>query len=230
MTMPITRVVTWLLVQGPLAGRDTVLVRQIPGETSLFEQITGIAGGILTISILILTIALVPAALSFRRRYQRINTLLDRVYGDVVPLVQRASGIADDVKHITASVREDVDRINRTIAMANDRLIGAVRMTEDRLREVNALLVVAQREAESMFVSTASAVHGVRAGASVLRDSAFARPADGVDDADDLDEEYDEYDDLDDYEVSDGDDDAPAAGPEPEKPRIKRRARRDGVA
>ena len=228
--MPTAQVVTWLLVQGPLIGRDTVLVRQVPGETSLFEQITSIAGGILTISILVLTIALVPAAMSFRKSYKRINTLLDRVYDDLVPLVRRASAISEDVQHITASVRTEVDRVNRTIAMANDRLTGAVQMTEDRLREVNALLVVAQREAEAMFVSTASTVHGIRAGASVLRDSAFAPAADGIEDADALDEEYDEYDDLDDHEVSDGDDDAPAAGPEPEKPRIKRRARRDGVA
>ena len=227
--MPIGQFATWLMVQGALAGRDSVVL--IPAQPSMLEQVTSIASTVLTLSFLVLTVALTPAAWNFRRSYKRINTLLDRVYGDINPIMRHASSIADDVNYITTSVRVDVQQINQTIALANQRLMEAIRMTEDRLREVNALLTVAQEEAEAMFVSTASAARGIRAGASVLRDSTVPPPADPAEDAALLDDEYDEYDDLHAYEVTDGDDDdAPAAGTEPERPRIKRRPRPDGVA
>jgi uncharacterized protein YoxC len=187
---------------------------------------------VLTIAFLVLTVALVPAAWSFRKSYKRVNTLLDRVYGDINPLMRHASSIADNVNYITTSIRVDVQQINQTIATANQRLTEAVAMTEERLREVNALLTVAQQEAEAVFVTTASAVRGIRAGASVLRDAALPPPVE-ADIA--LDEEYDSYDDLQDDEVTNGDDyddDPLAPGAQPERPRIRRRAgpRADGRA
>ena len=225
MIASIAEVAGWLAQQVPSAVAETTLVRQVGSEPTLLEQVTSIATTVLTLAFLVLTVALVPAAWNFRKSYARINELLDRVYGDINPIMRHTSTIADNVNYITTSIRVDVQQINQTIASANARLTQAIAMTEDRLREVNALLTVVQEEAEEMFVSTASAVRGVRAGATALRDSALPRVPVGEMGAEALDEEYDAYDDLQDDEVTDGNDDTTRfpADDEPERPRIRPR-------
>jgi uncharacterized protein YoxC len=146
---------------------DTLLMKTV-SERGWFEQVTGIASGLVSLSLLVLTVALVPAAWNFRKSYKKINHLLDRVYADVNPLVKHASTIADNMDYITTSVRVDMQRVNQTIAAANQRLREAVEMTEQRMQEFNALLKVVQQEAEETFVSTASVVRGVRKGLSAL--------------------------------------------------------------
>ena len=166
MTVLFARAGAWLLVQAVHA--DTVLMRQVGQERGWFEKTTAIASGLMTVAILVLTVALVPAAWNFRKSYKKISDLLDRVYGDVNPIMRQASAIADNVNYITTSVRTDVQQINATIAAANLRLQQAVALTEQRLNEFNALLAVAQQEAESVFVATASTMRGVRTGAAAL--------------------------------------------------------------
>ena len=154
---------------------DTLLMKTVPGERGWFEQLTAIASGLVSISLLVLTVALVPAAWNFRKSYKKVSQLLDRVYADVNPLVKHASTIADNLDYITTSVRVDVQRVNQTIAAANQRLREAVEMTETRMQEFNALLKVVQQEAEETFVSTASVVRGVRKGFEVLEEDDGAR-------------------------------------------------------
>ncbi len=166
MTVLFARAGTWLLLQA--AHADTVLMRQVGQQRGWFEKTTAIASGLMTIAVLVLTVALVPAAWNFRKSYKKVNELLDRIYGDVNPIMRQASAIADNVNYVTTSVRTDVQQINATIAAANLRLQQAVALTEQRLNEFNALLAVAQEEAESVFVATASTMRGVRTGAAAL--------------------------------------------------------------
>jgi uncharacterized protein YoxC len=170
MIVSLARTGTWLLVQAAQLAQhgDTVLMRQVGQERGWFEKATTVAGGLMTVSLLVLTVALVPAAWNFRKSYAKISDLLDRIYGDVNPLMRHASAIADNVNYITTSVRTDVQQVNATIAAANQRLQQAVALTEERLNEFNALLAVVQEEAETMFVATASTVRGVRTGAAAL--------------------------------------------------------------
>src|SRR5881275_3033389 len=158
MTVSFARAGAWLLVQAAQFP-DTVLMRQVGQERGWFEK---------TIALLVLAVALVPAAWNFRKSYAKVSDLLDRVYGDINPLMRHASAIADNVNYITTSVRTDVQQVNATIAAANQRLQQAVALTEQRLGEFNALLEVVQEEAETMFIATASTVRGVRTGAAAL--------------------------------------------------------------
>jgi hypothetical protein len=147
---------------------DTVFTKQVASVPSTFDRITGIASGLLTIAFLVFVAAAVPAAWNFRKSYRRVNQLLDRIYGDINPIMRHASTVADNINYITTSIRTDVQQINATIATANERLQQAVMTTERRLGDFNALLQVVQEEAERMFVSTASAMRGVRTSASEL--------------------------------------------------------------
>lgn len=169
-----------MLLQQGAALPDTFVMRTITDEPGVFEQISSVARAVMTLALLVLTVALVPAAWNFRKSHRRINKLLDQVYGDIHPIMRHASTIADNANYISTSIRVDVQQVNQTIASANQRLREAVATTERRLQEFNALLAVVQREAEDVFVSTASTVRGVRTGASVFRD----RKDEGIDEPD----------------------------------------------
>jgi hypothetical protein len=72
------------------------------------------------------------------------------------------------VNYISTSIRADVQQVNQTVTAVNRRLLEAVKKAEDRMDEFNALLEVAQEEAESAFISTASTLRGISSGAAAL--------------------------------------------------------------
>jgi uncharacterized protein YoxC len=153
----------WLL-QVAATLPDTLITKQVVAEPGLFQKVATYASGIAAIALCVLTIALVPAAWSFRKSYSKVSDMLDRIYGDINPIMRHASAIADNVNYISTSVRVDVQKVSQTVASANQRLMASVELAEDRIKELNALLAVVQEEAESAFVSTASTLRGVRTG------------------------------------------------------------------
>jgi len=153
-----------LLQQVARALPDTIYTKQVVAEPGLWEKITSTASGVMTITVIVLTAALVPAAWNFRKSYKKISDMLDKIYGDVNPLMRHASAIADNVDYITTSIRVDVQQVSQTVAAVNQRLQEAVASAEDRMNELNALLDVVQEEAESAFLTTASTIRGVQTG------------------------------------------------------------------
>lgn len=209
MIVTFTRAGAWLVQVAQHA--DTVVMRPLAQERGWFETVTAVASALMTLALLVLAVSLVPAAWNFRKSYAKVSALLDKVYGDVNPLMRHASAIADNVNYITTSVRSDVQQVNATIAAANQRLQQAVALTEQRLNEFNALLEVVQHEAEQAFVATASTVRGVRTGAAALHhedDEELAlEPLPASE------------------ELDDGDDDSDAIEAGPTRPRVRPRGR-----
>lgn len=153
-----------LLQQVARSLPDTIYTKQVVAEPGLWEKITSVASGVMTITVIILTVALVPAAWSFRKSYKKVSEMLDKIYGDINPLMRHASAIADNVDYITTSIRVDVQQVSQTVAAVNQRLQDALGGAEDRMKQLNALLDVVQEEAESAFVTTASTIRGVQTG------------------------------------------------------------------
>jgi uncharacterized protein YoxC len=153
-----------LLQQVARSLPDTIYTKQVVAQPGLWEKITSIASGVMTITVIILTVALVPAAWNFRKSYKKVSDMLDKIYGDVNPLMRHASAIADNVDYITTSIRVDVQQVSQTVAAVNQRLQDALAGAEDRMKQLNALLDVVQEEAESAFVTTASTIRGVQTG------------------------------------------------------------------
>ena len=214
--------VAWLELQQ--VAVDTPVVKMLAAERTWFDTVTGIASGLMTLTLLALTIALAPAAWNFRKSHKKWSELLDRVYGDINPIVRHLSTVADNVDYITTSIRVDVQQVNQTIAGANQRLNHAVALAEQRLNEFNALLQVVQQEAEDTFVSTAATVRGVREGAATFRRQALEDHA--LTDADMLeDEPLEEELDGDDGTHDEFDDGPPGDLSRP-APRIRPRERR----
>jgi len=163
MTAWLTTGADWL-VQAVATLPDTIVTKQVQIESSTFEKITTWASGLASIALLVLAVALVPAAWNFRKSYAKVSDMLDRIYGDINPIMRHASTIADNVNYISTSVRVDIQQVSQTIAMANQKLIASVEAADERMKELNALLAVVQEEAEGAFVSTASTLRGVRTG------------------------------------------------------------------
>ena len=210
----------WLVQQASVVP-DTIITKA--ADPGLFGKIAAIASTLMTVSLLVLAIFLVPAAWNFRNSYKKANQLLERIYGDINPIMRHASSIADNVDYITTSIRTDVQQVNATVAAANQRLHQAIALTEERLNQFSALIEVVQAEAEQLFLSTASAARGVRAGAQSL-----ARGVPPVDEGEPvLDLTGDEPDEREAQEDDGGDDDIgdPAAA-QSARPRVRPRPRR----
>ena len=217
MTTGLARLAAELLLQGAAVLPDTIVTKQVAVEQGTFEKVASVAQGLMTIAILVLTVVLVPAAWNFRSSYKRINELIDRFYGDIGPLVRNANTIADNVNYITTAIRVDVQQFNQTVALANERLTVAVKTAERRLNELDALMRVVQREAEDTFITTASTLRGVRAGATTLRDEVEGIVAD-VDV-----EDFEDDDALEEREETHGDD-GETESEWHERPRVRPRA------
>ena len=153
-----------LLLQVARTLPDTIYTKAVVAEPGLWDKVISIASGVMTITVIILTVALVPAAWNFRKSYKKVSDMLDKVYGDINPLMRHASAIADNVDYITTSIRVDVQQVSQTVAAVNQRLQEAIESAEDRMNQLNALLDVVQEEAESAFVTTASTIRGVQTG------------------------------------------------------------------
>jgi len=191
MTAGFARLAAEMLLQGAQAIPDTIITKQVAVEQGAFAKVAGVAQGLMSIAILVLTVVLVPAAWSFRNSYKRVNELIDRFYGDIGPLVRNANAIADNVNYITTAIRVDVQQFNQTVTLANERLTTAVKTAEQRLRELDGLMRLVQREAEDAFITTASTLRGVRAGATTLRDQVeedVIADVDNFEDSDSLEE------------------------------------------
>ncbi|HVX39074.1 MAG TPA: hypothetical protein VHB25_05805 [Gemmatimonadaceae bacterium] len=150
-----------LLVQAAI--RDTVIM--IPASRGVIGQVADVIHVLILLVVLALLVAGAIVVWKLRRTQAHLEKLIDRVSTEVGPVLKAAGTIGEDLSHITSSIRDHVDEVNTTIAAANDRVRQAVAITEDRLDAFNALLEVVQQEAEGLFVSTASAVRGVRRGA-----------------------------------------------------------------
>lgn len=194
-----------------------------PGD-SVLAQVAAFATAVIMMTLLVLSIILMPIAWHFRKTYKKLNALFDRIGGDIAPIMRSAHDVVDNLNYITTSIRTDIHKVNETIDLANDRVQHAVTITERRLNEFTALLSVVQEEAETLFVSTASTVRGVRGGAEAFRNRG------GMDLASDEFDEAELADDLDIQENGDGYDPSTESAAQafpapPAAPRLTPRAR-----
>ena len=194
---------------------DTIVTIQArsSGWQLWFDVITGIASVVIAIALIALALAVIPAALNSRKMYGRLNEIIKRFRSDLDPIVHHASATARNLEYVSTAVREDVERLNQMVAATHLRLERASAAAEQRVGEFNALLGVVQEEAEGLFIRSASAVRGVRAGAEAFRrlqaedDGWDEEDDDYAGDVGDVDEDLGDED-FGDEDLGDGDEDA----------------------
>ncbi len=208
----------WIL-QAVATLPDTVFTRQLV-ERGWFDQLTHVATGVLVILLLLLVLLVVPAAWYVRGRLKQLTAVIDGLRHDFGPVVERTRGVMQNAEEISATVRRDVERLSETVEQFDGQLREIADIAGDRVRDFDALLGAVQDEAEDLFLTTASAARGIRAGVRALRRhrSRRGRRAD-LEAARGAPEDVDEEDDA--------PESAPAGDEEPRErvPRLRRRRR-----
>lgn len=149
--------------------RDTVVM--IPAERGVMETLAITGQFVVSLIVLILLAALVFMLVAMRKTVQELTKLLHSSYGDVSAAAHSVRNVAEDVRGITQNVKTDFGAVSDTIRHVNTDVRRAVRRAEARLKRLDALVGVAQEEAEEFVMSSASALRGVRLGAAALKRS-----------------------------------------------------------
>ena len=131
-----------------------------PGTTlTIFSELA-------TIVIAIVLVALLLVSLTILIRFNRaLEDLRVRTENTLGPVSERAKIISDNLEFITQSLRSDLEKLNSSIGTLSERLNKVSGHIEDRIEDFSALIEVVQREAEELFLDTASTMRGFRAGA-----------------------------------------------------------------
>jgi hypothetical protein len=112
---------------------------------------------IATVSLLMV----LPRTLTSLRQFEQIQEKFDL---KVIPVLEQAQGVLDQVGTVTTSLADDVDRVDRTVIRTTESVERMIEVAEDRVSEINALLEVAVEEAEETFFSTAAIMRALRLG------------------------------------------------------------------
>lgn len=164
------------LLQQGRAFPDTVVAIQVAPARSWVDSV--IVGGqfVVSLAVLALLVAIVMSLMSLRRGLHELTNLFRSSYGDLSAAAHSVRNVAEDVRGITQSVKGEVEEAGETVRMANHRVRGLMDRADERLERLDALVDVAQEEAEEFVISAAAALRGARRGASALRQTfLFAR-------------------------------------------------------
>lgn len=159
-----------LLLQDQGVGiPDTVVM--IPADRGFMETLATGGQFVVSVVVLVMLFAIVFVLFALRKSVQDLTRLLNASSGDISAAAHSVRNVAEDVRGITQSVKTDVGAVSDTIRHLNSGVRRAMRRAEGRLRRLDALVGVAQEEAEDFVMSSASALRGVRLGAAALKRS-----------------------------------------------------------
>lgn len=134
-----------------------------------FQEIVGIANGVLTIAACVLVVGLLVAGMLAWRALRLSRMRLAAARRDLAPLLATARRVADNLDAASATIRADIDAIHGTVTEANTGARAAVRAADRRLRRLSGVVGAVEEEIEAALVDVVAAARGVRAGASALR-------------------------------------------------------------
>ena len=117
------------LVSTHAAMRGAPLMQAVT-QRGVLDTIGALASVATTLSLMVLALFAVHVLWNYRKTYTKVNSLIDRLHGDLTPLVRHATAIADNVDFVTTSIRTDVQKVNDTIDTANDRVQRALLIAE----------------------------------------------------------------------------------------------------
>jgi hypothetical protein len=151
------------------AAADTVLMRVVPGETSAFQKVLGVAQLGAVLLAYVLMGAAIFGIIKLYRSFEAAKSSLDEVGRDLKELVDNANSISRSATSIIDSVKDNIEGVNQTVEIANRRAQRAIGELADRIDEFNRTLSVVQSETQGAVVAAFSAIKGVKAGVSALR-------------------------------------------------------------
>lgn len=123
------------------------------------------------ISVVVLAVISVLLLLAMLVTFNQIRKTLSEFQNEIKPITDRIRIAAENVEHISTVVREEVQKVHSSLTGLSGRLQESSQRMEDKIGEFNDLVDMIQNEAKSVFLNTAAAVQGVRAGAKTIKES-----------------------------------------------------------
>lgn len=147
------------------AAADTVVVvERAPAWVLWLQALSAIASIVVAVGLLIVGVGIIVAAKKVKQLTRTLEEQANRLRVDLAPAIANVNRVAENAGALSESVRADAGRLSDTVSSANDVLRRATGEAERRVGEFNALIGVVQEEAENLFIGSASAVRGLRAG------------------------------------------------------------------
>ncbi|HLM66049.1 MAG TPA: hypothetical protein VK358_00915, partial [Longimicrobium sp.] len=134
-------------------ARDTVVA--IPaqgGWQGWVETLSSIAQIVIALALIAIGILTLAILLLSWKVYKKVKAAAEKLRIDVDPAVRNAIAASESARAMVATVQGNVTEISRTVSSANERIGRVVHSAETRAADLNALLDVAQQEAEELFV------------------------------------------------------------------------------
>lgn len=186
-----------------LQAADSAATRLVV-EHSWLDTLANVAQSLVSILVMIMLVMGVVLLYALRKSIDELTKLVRSSNEPVRAAIGEIREVTGEVRAIAKSLRAPVTLAGETLEDVSDRVRGAVDRVEDRLARFDALVEIAQEEAEGAVVSAASLLHGVRAGGAVVtrslglsratRQRRAERGRREVDDAPDVDDEREVHD------------------------------------
>ena len=152
---------------GLLQAVDTVVTLQARDGLGTAAALADIG---LAAAVAVILLGLVVLLLQLRGIYATVRELTGRVQKGLDPMFDQGREAAANIEFITSALRTDTQQLSDSVRLLSERLQSASDRMERRVQEFDALMEVVQSEAEDLFIASAAAARGVRAGARSLRD------------------------------------------------------------
>lgn len=157
-----------LLIQAP-ALPDTIVAIQVPAARGFLDTSAAVMQIVVSLVVIGLLAAILLGLSRLAKAIQEMTTLLRSSHDEISAAVHNVRNVVDHVEDVTRTVRADVEAVSETIRDVNEGARVVLHRAGRRLRRLDALVGVAQEEAEEFVLSSASTLRGLRAGATALR-------------------------------------------------------------
>lgn len=138
-------------------------------EPTWFQEIVGIASGILTLAACAAMIGVIVLAFYLAGAARRARSRLAAMEG-IPQLLTEVRHLVGNLNAAVGALREDMVAIRGTVAAANDGAREVVRRVEDRVRRLDAVVEVAQTEVEETLLSAVATARSAREMVGELRE------------------------------------------------------------
>lgn len=201
----------FLLLQ---AAADSAATR-IVVERGWLDTMANLAQSLVSVLVLVMLVMGVLLLYALKKSIDELTKLIRNAYEPLLGAIAEVREVTGEVRSMAKSLKAPVAKASDTIEEASERFRTAMDIAEGRLARLDALVDIAQGEAEGAVIGAASLMRGVKAGGRAVRRSlGLARRARDNDGEDAIVEDDDEAEDVaDETEEIEGEVEAPRIRP-----------------
>ena len=146
-------------------------------ERSWLDTVASLAQSLISLLVLTMLVMGVLLLYALRKSVDELTKLVKSAHAPLHSAIAESREVTGEVRAIARSLKAPLELAGDTIEDASERLQDVMQHIEGRARRFDALVDIAQVEAEDAVLGAASLLRGVRAGGDVIRHSLGLTPA-----------------------------------------------------